>query len=375
MGLFGKIRANRARRLTRARTAKTHGCKARVQVRRTAAFITAVLAVLLVASQTPAGAAQERDVSGSWSGTITIVKDFSYSYATLTSNGGPKRGSVKSTAVVRYSNSSGTNRKVYQEAPLEFVDYVLQDQDAAGSSCNYSDYSRTLHVYGNNVGTVRGGMEPFSNDGSIGMGTHSRVNYSVVSLNSALNVSQVVQPSSCSVGRYTDRQIVEWGALMALDCKESNRAMSQYGYLLPEGRSPAAGVGQGFAYRDTLTYPCTYSKFGYSTSGSIRVSFDLNFVPGVATPDQYDLDLDGVPNNFDMCPGTPMGSIVSGNTGCPLGVDEDSDLDRVDNNRDKCASTSAGMRVDADGCPFTLCLYGPAPNPGGNICSVETRPK
>lgn len=61
----------------------------------------------------------------------------------------------------------------------------------------------------------------------------------------------------------------------------------------------------------------------------------------------YDDDGDGVPNNRDKCPNTPIGVKV-GADGCPL----DSDGDGVPDTSDKCPDTPAGVAVDATGCPL-----------------------
>jgi OmpA-OmpF porin, OOP family len=58
-----------------------------------------------------------------------------------------------------------------------------------------------------------------------------------------------------------------------------------------------------------------------------------------------DTDGDGVPDDQDKCPGTPAGVTV-GPDGCPL----DSDKDGVPDHLDKCPGTPAGAIVDANGC-------------------------
>ena len=59
-----------------------------------------------------------------------------------------------------------------------------------------------------------------------------------------------------------------------------------------------------------------------------------------------DLDKDGVRDNRDTCPGTPMGAVVDPQ-GCPI----DSDRDKVYNGLDACPNTVDGALVDARGCP------------------------
>ena len=61
---------------------------------------------------------------------------------------------------------------------------------------------------------------------------------------------------------------------------------------------------------------------------------------------EYDSDNDTIPDYRDKCPNTPEGVIVDDN-GCPL----DADNDGVPNDIDKCPNTPAGMEVDENGCP------------------------
>jgi len=60
-----------------------------------------------------------------------------------------------------------------------------------------------------------------------------------------------------------------------------------------------------------------------------------------------DSDGDGVPDEFDKCPGTPAGVSVD-HDGCPV----DTDGDSVPDYRDKCPGTPAGTMVDDSGCPI-----------------------
>lgn len=64
---------------------------------------------------------------------------------------------------------------------------------------------------------------------------------------------------------------------------------------------------------------------------------------------QKDSDGDGVPDNMDICPGTPKGTQAD-KFGCP-GAPVDSDGDGVVDAQDRCPGTPAGTRVDAYGCP------------------------
>ncbi len=60
-----------------------------------------------------------------------------------------------------------------------------------------------------------------------------------------------------------------------------------------------------------------------------------------------DSDKDGVYNQYDRCPNTPLGVVVDEH-GCPI----DSDKDGVANYLDKCPDTPFGYRVDVNGCPI-----------------------
>ena len=88
-------------------------------------------------------------------------------------------------------------------------------------------------------------------------------------------------------------------------------------------------------------------------SGSPGVSRNINygaraglsFLVGSRGP--KDSDKDGVANEFDQCPDTPMGDRVDG-AGCSL--PKDSDGDGILDKNDKCANTPAGVRVDTSGC-------------------------
>ena len=64
-----------------------------------------------------------------------------------------------------------------------------------------------------------------------------------------------------------------------------------------------------------------------------------------------DSDMDGVADYMDKCPGTPAGVKVDA-VGCPADIDTDSDNDGVTDSQDKCPGTPAGVKVDASGCPL-----------------------
>ena len=72
-----------------------------------------------------------------------------------------------------------------------------------------------------------------------------------------------------------------------------------------------------------------------------------DFVEKVFLAHTADSDRDGVPDNRDQCPDTPMGVKVD-EKGCPL----DSDGDGVPDDLDQCPNTPAGVKVDEKGCPL-----------------------
>lgn len=67
-----------------------------------------------------------------------------------------------------------------------------------------------------------------------------------------------------------------------------------------------------------------------------------------------DLDNDGVPDYLDLCPDTPVGIKVD-DSGCP----SDSDGDGVPDNIDRCPNTPKGVEVDKWGCPVNEGLAEP----------------
>lgn len=66
-------------------------------------------------------------------------------------------------------------------------------------------------------------------------------------------------------------------------------------------------------------------------------------------PVDNDSDDDGVDDLFDLCPATPIGTLVDAN-GCEIVVIDDADNDGVADVNDLCPNTPAGNIVDAAGC-------------------------
>ena len=62
-----------------------------------------------------------------------------------------------------------------------------------------------------------------------------------------------------------------------------------------------------------------------------------------------DSDGDGVTDNLDLCPNTPLGVKVD-RVGCPTDLDGDGVIDSLD----KCPNTPKGVKVDSSGCPIVI---------------------
>src|SRR5436190_189021 len=76
--------------------------------------------------------------------------------------------------------------------------------------------------------------------------------------------------------------------------------------------------------------------------GSLGLSVFTRGGPAADT----DTDHDGVPDQRDVCPDTPLGAATD-----PRGCPTDSDHDGVYDGLDRCPGTPAGARVDSRGCP------------------------
>ena len=84
---------------------------------------------------------------------------------------------------------------------------------------------------------------------------------------------------------------------------------------------------------------------GTDATDNLMFTAGLEFALGGSTH-AADSDNDGIPDNKDKCPNTPVGAKVDG-SGCPI----DSDGDGVPNGIDQCPDTPHGATVDARGCP------------------------
>ncbi|WP_052378554.1 OmpA family protein [Polycyclovorans algicola] len=128
-------------------------------------------------------------------------------------------------------------------------------------------------------------------------------------------------------------------------------------------RRAFANVGAGFKiFPDTgvmgFTADYRFRAFDTNVAGigdigdhivSVGLLFPVGSKSAGAAPESttvVDTDGDGVPDDRDLCPGTPAGVAVDAR-GCP----RDSDGDGVPDYLDKCPNTAAGVTVDKDGCP------------------------
>ncbi len=93
-------------------------------------------------------------------------------------------------------------------------------------------------------------------------------------------------------------------------------------------------VGLGLTYTFVDELPAT-----------VRETVRVVEVPAAAPAACSDADGDGVCDNLDQCPDTPVGVAVDAR-GCPF----DTDGDGVPDYLDKCPNTTKGLKVDADGC-------------------------
>ena len=122
-----------------------------------------------------------------------------------------------------------------------------------------------------------------------------------------------------------------------------------YDFSLGENLSFDLGVdalaGLGKSNLDWVAYAGLNYYFGNASKSAPAVPAPAPKAP----PAPLDSDKDGVYDNVDQCPTTPMNTPVDAK-GCEL----DSDGDGVVDSKDKCADTPAGAKVDATGCRVYL---------------------
>ena len=108
------------------------------------------------------------------------------------------------------------------------------------------------------------------------------------------------------------------------------------------------GVGAFLAFSDRLGMRGDLRGVHSTQPGGIDLlaSLGLTAVLGpLADRGPADADRDGVPDDSDRCPGTPLGTTVDA-SGCEM----DSDGDGVADSADQCPNTARGAQVDKNGC-------------------------
>lgn len=129
---------------------------------------------------------------------------------------------------------------------------------------------------------------------------------------------------------------------------------------IPFGRLSFAQDGDGFAsvwwisalgtviHVDSVTLTPSLTNFFPSEFSNVLCDA-CESVSLLDEPIDCDADLDGVENDFDLCPGTPFGEFVDAD-GCSC-EEFDDDQDGVDNCDDFCPGTPFQVLVANDGCP------------------------
>ncbi len=139
-------------------------------------------------------------------------------------------------------------------------------------------------------------------------------------------------------------------------------AISNPSFLTAWRPNLQAGIGVNFKINNTISFqlsnilnmPLDDSWDGLVAGNNYDIylqhSAALVFTFKKAT--KIDSDYDGVYDNRDDCPNTPLGTKVD-RRGCPI-ADKDSDGDGVPDSRDNCPNTPKGTLVDYFGCPANI---------------------
>lgn len=140
-------------------------------------------------------------------------------------------------------------------------------------------------------------------------------------------------------------------------------ARSSYSYAettIARGESTSGVLGSGFQFKlsdhwssrvdlrwlHNLSDGRNEALLTFSLSYKVGKGKTVRKILPLPPPDS---DKDGVNDNADKCPNTPLGAAVD-----EYGCEFDSDKDGVVNSKDKCPNTPIGARVYADGCPAKL---------------------
>ncbi|TQV75940.1 OmpA family protein [Exilibacterium tricleocarpae] len=134
--------------------------------------------------------------------------------------------------------------------------------------------------------------------------------------------------------------------------------LARSSYSQAEDDSTAGVVGSGFEFELSDHWfsrvDLRWLRDLNNDRNEALLTFSLSYKVGRAMPKMLalppnDADKDGVDDNADKCPNTPLGAAVD-----EYGCEFDSDRDGVVDSKDKCPNTPIGARVYADGCPAKL---------------------
>lgn len=150
------------------------------------------------------------------------------------------------------------------------------------------------------------------------------------------------------------------GTLLRGSGTHNNRAMLDYGaglkYFVTENIALRADVRHVIPLNDTnnnllFTFGVNFFFGGEKKAEPVvqttRAAEPAAAPAPVVVAAPRDSDGDGIVDDLDKCPGTPVGVRVD-RDGCPLDTDGDGVYDYLD----KCPATPAGVKVDRDGCPL-----------------------
>ncbi|MBF0133169.1 MAG: OmpA family protein [Magnetococcales bacterium] len=104
----------------------------------------------------------------------------------------------------------------------------------------------------------------------------------------------------------------------------------------------AQGWWQWHPHQGTRTIGAIGTQLYFSPPDPVIIHAPDDIIPII---DPIDSDGDGISDDKDRCPGTPLGTIVDAS-----GCDPDPDGDGVRREDDRCPNTPAGVVVNLDGC-------------------------
>jgi len=125
---------------------------------------------------------------------------------------------------------------------------------------------------------------------------------------------------------------------------DKDRGENQSGGIFNWGGGVKIFITESFAARGDIRHIVDFDDGNSNLAYTLGLSYLFGGKSKEIPP--MDSDGDGVYDNMDKCPDTPMGTDVD-SSGCPL----DSDGDGVADYMDTCPGTPAGVAVDSNGCP------------------------